>query len=512
MARYKPVNYGQMTMIPVDFADQILPGTFEHTLHHLIEEKLSLRAFDLAYRNDEGGAPAYNPRILLKIVLFAYAKSILSSRRIAEACKTNVVFMALSANSCPHFTTIADFISGNSEAIAKLFRDVLLVCDEMGLIGREMFAIDGCKLPSNAGKEWSGTRADFRKKAKKLETAIARMLAKHQQQDQSTNEADWLQREQQQIDTLQAQVDRLNAWLDDNPEDKRGPTGNVHKSNITDPDSAKMKCHRGVIQGYNGVAAVDARHPIIIAAQAFGQPQEHHLLQPMVAAIRRAFRSLLCRGDIFTKQKAKLSADAGFHTAANMAWLEQENIDAYIADNRFRKRDPRFAEADRHKPPKLQEQRFTQNDFTVDLTHLTCRCPAGHAMYLKNRNFQVDGRKAIAFMARPGDCGPCPYRSRCLKDETQKSPRQIHWFDDNVTPTKKDSATDRMKAKIDSDAGRQTYSQRLGIVEPVFGNITTTQGMNRFTLRGEDKVNAQWRLFALVHNIGKLQRYVPTLG
>jgi len=512
MAKYKPVNYDQLTMIPVDFAEQILPGSFEHTLHHLIEDELSLRAFDETYRNDEGGAPAYDPRILLKIILFAYSKGILSSRRIAHLCRHHVTFMALSANSCPHFTTIADFVSGNTEAIAKLFRDVLWVCDRHGLIGRDMFAIDGCKLPSNASKEWSGTRADFKKKVKKLETAIERMLAKHQQLDQSGEEADWVKREQQQIDTLRAEVEKLNTWLVENPDDKRGPSGNVNQSNITDPQSAKMKCHRGIIQGYNGVAAVDSKHQIIVAAEAHGHGQESHLVKPMVQAIRKTFRALLEKGGIFTDQKTRLLADAGYHNGENMKWLEDEKIDAYIADHQFRKRDPRFTDANRHKPQKAKAPRFEQTDFTADLQQLTCRCPAGHEMYLKNRNFKVDGRKAIAFMARQSDCAPCPHRRRCLKKAEQKSPRQIHWFLDRESEPDNDSAMERMKAKIDSDAGRQIYSQRLGIVEPVFGNMTSTHEMDYFTLRGTEKVNAQWQLYALVHNIGKIQRYGAVLG
>ncbi len=457
MANYKPVNYAQTAMIPVDFSEQILPGTFEHTLHYLIEDELSLRAFDADYHNDDGGAPAYDPRVLLKIVLFAYSKGILSSRRIAYACQTHIIFMALSANTCPHFSTIAAFVSSHTDAIAKLFRDVLWVCDQAGLIGREMFAIDGCKLPSNAGKEWSGTRADFEKKVSKLQTAIERMLAKHQQLDQSDQETDWLKREQQQIATLQAQIKKLTTWLEENPHDRRGPSGRVIKSNITDPESAKMtkpsgtvlnvrrtarranprdgvsKCHRGVIQGYNGIAAVDSKHQIIITAQAHGVGQESHLVKPMVEAIRNTFRGLLKKGDIFNDQGARLLADAGYHNGDNMIWLEQEKIDAYIADGNFRKRDPRFADACRHKSKKPQSIRFQQKDFSVDLEQLSCRCPAGHEMYLKNRNFQMDGRKAIAFMARQSDCGPCPHRSRCLKKAEQKSPRQIHWFLDTET-------------------------------------------------------------------------------
>jgi hypothetical protein len=120
---------------------------------------------------------------LLKIVLYAYSRGIVSSRRIEQACRENVVFMALSADTRPHFTTIADFISSMDKEIIHLFRDVLLVCDDLGLIGREMFAIDGCKLPSNASKEWIGTRADFERKAAKLEQVIAHMMTTHRDHD-----------------------------------------------------------------------------------------------------------------------------------------------------------------------------------------------------------------------------------------------------------------------------------------------------------------------------------------
>ena len=158
MARYKPYNYDQQKLLPISFSRQILPGTFEHTLSHIIDHELNLSRFDARYANDETGAPAYDPAILLKIVLYAYARGITSSREIEQSCRENVIFMALSADSQPHFTTIAHFVSSMADEIVPLFLEVLMICDEMGLIGREMFAIDGCKLPSNA----SMNRPDFR--------------------------------------------------------------------------------------------------------------------------------------------------------------------------------------------------------------------------------------------------------------------------------------------------------------------------------------------------------------
>ncbi len=115
-----------------------------------------MRPFEARYKNDETGRLAYDPAILLKIVLFGYYKGMTSSRRLAEACERNVQFMALTADTQPHFTTIADFVASMHQEVAGVFRDVLIYADALGLIGKDTFAIDGCKLASNASKEWSG--------------------------------------------------------------------------------------------------------------------------------------------------------------------------------------------------------------------------------------------------------------------------------------------------------------------------------------------------------------------
>jgi transposase len=152
MPRFKPYSYEQMLMIPVDLKSQLQPGTFEFALNQIVDE-IDLSIFDRRFKNEETGAPAYDPAVMLKIVLFSYSRGIVSSREIERACRENVVFMALSADSHPHFTTIAEFISSMEEEIAPLFRNVLMVCAEEGLIGRQMFAVDGCKISSNCAKE-----------------------------------------------------------------------------------------------------------------------------------------------------------------------------------------------------------------------------------------------------------------------------------------------------------------------------------------------------------------------
>ena len=132
MANYRPDLSCQSMLIPVDFSLQVLPGTFDDWYH-----------------NDKSGAAAYSPSVMLKIILYSYSRGLISSRRIAQACEENIVLMSLSGDEQPHFTSIAAFVSKMSEQIAPLFTQVLLICDKEGLIGRNMFAIDGCNFYLN---------------------------------------------------------------------------------------------------------------------------------------------------------------------------------------------------------------------------------------------------------------------------------------------------------------------------------------------------------------------------
>lgn len=506
MARYKSYSYEQTKLIPLSFQQQILPGTFEYTLNYLIDHEFDISIFDQRYQNDETGAPAYDPAVLLKIVLYAYARGIITSRQIERCCEENIIFMALSADTRPHFTTIADFISSRSEEIIELFRDVLLICDEMRLIGGEMFAVDGCKIASNASKEWSGTKAELKKKQQKMERAVRYLVSKHREMDVGAGPDPVVDRERKQIETLRAQVKKLKEWLTGS-EEKLGRSGKPRKSNLTDNESAKMKTSHGVIQGYDGVAAVDSKHQVIVHAEAFGVPQEHELLEPMVQGTRENFQAIGVNEDIF--EETKLTADAGFHTEENMRMLFDEQIDGYVADNRFRKRDPRFQTAARHKPNQEKiAERFTPKDFIYDRDNLICICPAGKRLYLKQRHVEIRGYQAVCFMGAKRDCGPCGLRSRCLKTPTQSTTRQVYFFDGR-SPQAPETFTAKMKRKIDSLQGRYIYSQRLGTVEPVFANITRTLGLSRFTLRGKRKVNGQWLLYCMVHNLLKIHRYAP---
>lgn len=508
MARYKDYSYDQQKLLPVRYSEQILPGTFEFALNDVID-RIDLSIFDARYRNDDTGAPAYDPRILLKIILFAYSRGVVSSRKIEGLCRENIVMMALSADTQPDFTTIADFVCASSAEIVRLFREVLLVCDAMGLLGRELIAIDGCKLPGNAAKEWSGTRAEFAKKHEKLTHAIGAMIERHRQQDATEARGETADQTHQYVKTLRARAEKIKEFLATHAENI-GPSGTIRQSNITDPASAKMKTSHGVLQGYNGVTAVDGKHQVIVHAQAFGEGQEHYLLKPMIEGVRAQARLLGDEDDIF--KETKLTADAGYHTEANMRYVFEAGIDAVIADKHFRKRDPRFKNAARHKARAKQGKDapslFRPQDFVYDETNRTCVCPAGARLH--GVNVTVRDYEGVTFRASKFACAACDLRARCLRHPERTSVRHVTFFNGRTRGAER--FTEKMKRKIDSPQGRLIYQRRLAIVEPPFANIRHTKRLDRFSLRGTLKVNGQWLLYCLVHNIEKIQRYGTVLA
>ena len=387
-----------------------------------------------------------------------------------------------------------------------------------------MFAIDGVKLPGNASKAKSGTRADFERRAGKLETAAKVMLERHREEDRRAIEPDLCARETKRITRLQTDaavsiphpacwiVDclllvQIREWLADHPEDRKGSKGAIRKSNRTDNESAKMAASKGVIQGYTGVAAVDARHQIIVEAQAHGTGSEQELLIPVVKAMR----------ELFTDDSL-ITADAGYHSEANLKELAMLNVDALIADNNMRGRDERFAGQDRYKqnPDPLHDKSGEKNakkkaaayrpeDFRYDPTTRTCICPADKALYGNGSGCVINGFAAIKFQGAQRDCMPCQQRDRCLRTPEKTKTRQVTFFHGRADG--QESYTGKMKARIDSLEGRIQYGRRFATVEPVFGNLRHNKQLNRFTLRGRKKVDAQWKLYCLAHNIEKLAHH-----
>lgn len=509
MARYKHYNYDQTMMVPVSLEDQLVPGTLEYTIHHIVEERLDLDFFDERYRNDDTGRKAISPKVLIKIVLFGYSRGMISSRSLETACKENITFMALACGQKPDHSTIAAFVSSINDEIDYLFTNVLLICEEEGLLGGTHFSLDGLKLSSNASKEWSGKFSDLRKKQEALNRKVKEAIKEHRAEDKRSGkkpDSDRKRREKR-IKRLKQKADRIEKFLDEN-EPKIGSGGKEIQSNVTDNESAKMATSHGVVQGYNANAIVDEEHQIVMHAEVFGKGEDSAIMEPMLEGAKEKLETAGWEEPL---KDRTVSADTGYYSITNLEDCKKYEVDAYIPDPHFRKRDIRFKDATRHRrsvDKRKEKYKSKKRWFSVDDFHFDDRtgkliCPAGEALYKNGTNFQTkNGYIASSYRAPKRACTGCHLRSKCLRSP-KGSTRQVRIFHDQ----RPGSLTTAMKNKIDTPEGRRTYSKRLGIVEPVFGNIRICKKMDRFTLRGKTKVNIQWMLYCLVHNIEKIINY-----
>jgi hypothetical protein len=264
-----------------------------------------------------------------------------------------------------------------------------------------------------------------------------------------------------------------------------------------------MATAKGVLQGYTAVAAVDSKAQIIVAAQAHGSGSEQSVLLPMVQSTE-ALRT----------EQTMVMADAGYHSEENLKHLYERNVPALIADNLMRRRDKRFKNQAKYKglpdplwdkTAKPREGKFTPADFQHDPKTNRCICPAGNKLYSTGRHCTTSGRVHHKFQGAKRDCVPCHLRDRCLRHPDRTPTRQVAFFAKNQPSPL--AFTERMKAAIDSARGRALYGRRIATVEPVFANLRHNKRLDRFTLRSRPKVNTQWRLYCLVHNIEKLAHH-----
>jgi len=396
-------------MIPISLEHQLIPGTLEFAIHTLVEDRMDISVFEDRYNNDETGRWAYDPKVLLKVVLFAYSRGLISSRKMERACRENITFMALTCGQCPDHSTIAAFVSSMRDEILPLFRDVLLVCDESHLLGGTLFALDGSKVPSNASKEWSGKIADLKRKKEKIEKQVKGLLRRQVETDQrdeepeKTGENESLLNPTKQIERLKKNAKRIGRFLKGHGP-RLGRQGKEVKSNVTDNESANMMTSHGTIQGYNGQALVDSKHQVIVHAEAFGEGQDHYHIGPMIEVAKDNMEAL-GYGDNYFEGK-KLVADSNYSSPANLSQCKEERLDAYIPDIRFRTRDPRFATQERW--GSRRTKRFILEDFQYQKETDEYICPNGKRLRSVRRKAIANNVIYRRYLADHEECIRCP--------------------------------------------------------------------------------------------------------
>ena len=490
MAKYKTtdVSAGQGLFLEVNLREQLLPGSFEYMLDDLIGTKIDISVFDKNYKNDITGASAIPPSVLLKLIIYGYHNGCKSSRKIWALSRENIIAKALTGDMEIHFTTIADFISENSDDFTRVFTEVLMYCNELELIGGSDFAVDGLRLPSNASMEMSGTREELEKRIELYLKMAEKHLTKHIKADSEgevdANTKKHFETRQQQ---LSRRIENISNFLETMKE-KPGTRKEV-KSNVTDNESAMIHSSKGYLQGYIGIAVSDSKSQVVVAAEAVGTANEgEHLPGLIDQTLENLDKAKVKRRE---GKKPLFMADTNYFSEENFLACEQRKVEAIIPGPEVKK------------PSSPDGQvRYSLDDFTYHETENYYECPYGKELCFKGKTNLRDGEREM-YQASLTDCKVCPGFSRCIR--TEKKPDEIIQGKKIfiAETSNRNQLSVAMRKKLETQEYKEKYSRRIQIVEPVFANIRYCKGLNRFMLRGKRKVNGQWLLYCIVHNVGK---------
>lgn len=353
---FRPWDVDQLWLLPPSVRDLVPAGHVAHFVRDTVRETLDLAAILASYDEDRG-YPPYHPAMMVALLLYGYSRGVYSSRALARACEERVDFMAVTAMNRPDFRTIADFRRRHLAALGALFVQVLELCRAAGLVKLGHVALDGTKVAANASKHKAMSYARMRAAERKLAAAVNGWFARAEATDREEDRVHGkdvrgdempdgvadkearLARIREAKAALEAEAQAPPPAEDDGPgpssgmmdkgRPQRGPNGGPPdraQRNFTDPDSRIQKTREGFIQGYNAQIAVDGANQIILAQRVQTNPADAGGLAPLVAAIRTS-----CKRD-----PTEVSADAGFCTEANLAYLAGRRIRAYLAPGRAR--------------------------------------------------------------------------------------------------------------------------------------------------------------------------------
>ncbi len=442
-----------LLMAPV-LAEWLPEGDLAHFVSDLVESALDLGPIYAAYE-EERGYPPYDPRLMLKLLIYGYANGVASSRKLEAASYRDVAVRMLCAGQHPDYRSIARFRARHLEALSELFVQALRLCKQARLIALGTLALDGTKLRASASRHKAMSYERMLKKETQLEREIAALRknvdallrdaelidAEEDERFGADRRGDELPQELQrregrlerireakaalEAEAREAETARRSELKEQGKKPRRPPNARdpfapkpKAQRNFTDPESKIMKTSDGSFhQCFNGQAIVDSRAQVIVAAELCDQAPDAEQLEPALDQLADNLDAI----DAELPEGAALTADAGYFSQENVTITTGHSLDPFIATGRFKHSEP----------------------------------PA------------------------PAPRGPVPK---------------------NATPKQ------RMARKLKTKQGHAVYARRKAIVEPVFGQMQTVQDAQRLLLRGKQAARAQWRFHCAVHNLLKLHR------
>ena len=303
---YLPYDPDQQLLLPAALREWLPEGHLAYFISDLVDQ-LDLSEITARYEGERRGGPPYNPRMMVKVLLYAYSVGVPSSRRIATKLREDIAFRVLAANNTPDFRTISDFRKEHLAALAGLFQQVLLLCQRAGLVKLGHVALDGTKVRANASKHHAMSYKRMREKEAQLQGEVDELLRRAQEVDEEENSLygrdkrgdelpaelsfreGRLERIREAIASLEAEAQAAAEQAEAEAKDHPGVPDDKAQRNFTDAESRIMPASGGkdLLQAYNCQAVVDHEHQVIVAAQATNRASDKQQAVVMIEGSHR---------------------------------------------------------------------------------------------------------------------------------------------------------------------------------------------------------------------------------
>lgn len=519
---FKPYIQHQAQLLPQSYDELIEPGHLVRVVNDTIE-KLELSALVKQYKG--GGTSSYHPKMLLKVLVYAYCKRIYTSRKIAAALRENIHFMWLSGGQYPDFRTINDFRGNRMKEVTEtIFAEVLGGLVEAGYVKLEAYFADGTKIEADANKHkvvWAKRKETYQKRVREQ----IRELLEEIEQENEAEQAEYGEKDLEErggpgggeinAEQLEKKIAEINQKLHEQnrpKEETKAARAALKKLSEdclprlekyeqqtetldgrssyskTDPDAScmRMKEDRGAEKpwpkpAYNVQLGTEGQ--FIVGYSVHGRAGDTACLIPHLNQVRYNLGGRLPK---------KIVADAAYGSEENYAYLELHGAENFLKYNTF------YQDTHHYRDPEvLRAHQFRAENFGYDPDTDTFLCPAVKRLHFQyasrytTDNGYVTDRRIYACH----DCADCPLRSKCTK---AKDNRQIRISFQLLEYRR------QARANLNSPDGERLRAARSTEVETVFGHLKYNMGFRRFHLRSLDKVNTEWGLVSIAHNMRKL--------
>ena len=500
---FKTYNQNQLMLLPPSL-DELIPENHLVRVVNGAIDKMNTEPLIESYKG--GGTTSYHPKMLLKILVYAYISQIYSSRRIAKALRENIYFMWLAGNNRPDFRTINLFRSSRlKQTVEQVFASLLEQLIESGYIKLEHYFVDGTKLRANASKYsyiWAkNTQRYSSSLQQKIKTLLEHIEAVNDAEDAAYGDRDLEEMgEEAEIDS--ERLEKIVKDLDDKLATKeksepqlKGTKRTLERDYL--PRLRKYEQQKQMLSGRNSCSKTDKdatffrfkNRDLLPAYNVLIGTENQFILNWSVHQHPTDTVSLIPHLEKLSRltdhKPGACIGDSGFGSEENYRYLKRQRIKNYLKYSTF------------HREPKLKRNRFHHDNFAYDPETDCYRCPEGKTLSFKEQKERrtVNGYPISRRIYQCEDCSGCAYASECKKGDT---PRTIHFN------RRWERYRAQAKQNLNSAIGVQLRRRRGTEPESVFGHIKHNRNFNRFKLRGLDQVNVEMALIAMAHNFVKM--------